>query len=68
MFETLFDFQLKGFEAIRAVHLETEQFAIENELITPTFKKRRPQLLKYYQVTFSVQQWPLLWIRLSVYT
>ncbi|CAM6085910.1 unnamed protein product [Calypogeia fissa] len=41
--------KLKGFEAIRAVHLESEPFSFENDLITPTFKKKRPQLLKHYQ-------------------
>ncbi|KAK6137291.1 hypothetical protein DH2020_028963 [Rehmannia glutinosa] len=42
--------QLKGFEFIRAVHLDPVPFDMERDLITPTFKKKRPQLLKYYQV------------------
>uniref|UniRef100_A0A803PP00 Long-chain-fatty-acid--CoA ligase n=1 Tax=Cannabis sativa TaxID=3483 RepID=A0A803PP00_CANSA len=41
--------KLKGFEFIRAVHLDPEAFDIERDLITPTYKKKRPQLLKYYQ-------------------
>ncbi|THF95952.1 hypothetical protein TEA_021584 [Camellia sinensis var. sinensis] len=42
--------QLKGFEFIRAVHLDPVPFDMDRDLITPTFKKKRPQLLKYYQV------------------
>ncbi|KAI5383451.1 long chain acyl-CoA synthetase 4 [Lathyrus oleraceus] len=41
--------KLKGFEFIKAVHLEPVPFDMERDLITPTFKKKRPQLLKYYQ-------------------
>ncbi|KAL3619184.1 Long chain acyl-CoA synthetase 4 [Castilleja foliolosa] len=41
--------KLKGFEFIKAVHLDPVPFDIERDLITPTFKKKRPQLLKYYQ-------------------
>ncbi|GJP55181.1 hypothetical protein CLOM_g14159 [Closterium sp. NIES-68] len=41
--------KLKGFEMVKAVHLEPEQFDMERDLLTPTFKKKRPQLLKYYQ-------------------
>ncbi|KAG8368293.1 hypothetical protein BUALT_Bualt15G0030300 [Buddleja alternifolia] len=40
---------LRGFEMLRAVHLEPIPFDIERDLITPTFKLKRPQLLKYYQ-------------------
>ncbi|KAF6140856.1 hypothetical protein GIB67_042269 [Kingdonia uniflora] len=40
---------LKGFEVIRAVHLDPTPLDMERDLITPTFKKKRPQLLKYYQ-------------------
>ncbi|XP_022738099.1 long chain acyl-CoA synthetase 5-like isoform X2 [Durio zibethinus] len=41
--------KLKGFEFIKAVHLDPEPFDMERDLLTPTYKKKRPQLLKYYQ-------------------
>ncbi|KAI4372100.1 hypothetical protein MLD38_010379 [Melastoma candidum] len=41
--------KLKGFEFIKAVHLDPTPFDMERELLTPTYKKKRPQLLKYYQ-------------------
>eukprot|EP00850_Spirogloea_muscicola_P001905 SM000007S20865 [mRNA] locus=s7:611829:626196:+ [translate_table: standard] len=41
--------QLKGFEMIKAVHLEPQAFDLGPDLLTPTYKKKRPQLLKHYQ-------------------
>uniref|UniRef100_A0A5B6Z3F2 Long-chain-fatty-acid--CoA ligase n=1 Tax=Davidia involucrata TaxID=16924 RepID=A0A5B6Z3F2_DAVIN len=41
--------KLKGFEFIKAVHLDPVPFDMDRDLLTPTFKKKRPQLLKYYQ-------------------
>ncbi|GER26810.1 long-chain-fatty-acid CoA ligase [Striga asiatica] len=41
--------KLKGFEFIKAVHLDPVPFDMERDLTTPTYKKKRPQLLKYYQ-------------------
>lgn len=41
--------KLKGFEMIKALHLDPEPFDMERDLLTPTFKKKRPQLLKYYK-------------------
>ncbi|KAM7525868.1 hypothetical protein LguiA_015770 [Lonicera macranthoides] len=41
--------KLKGFELIKALHLDPEPFDMDRDLLTPTFKKKRPQLLKYYQ-------------------
>ncbi|KAL2342676.1 hypothetical protein Fmac_003961 [Flemingia macrophylla] len=41
---------LKGFEFIKAVHLDPVPFDMERGLMTPTFKKKRPEMLKYYQV------------------
>ncbi|KAL3843485.1 hypothetical protein ACJIZ3_000888 [Penstemon smallii] len=40
---------VRGFEMLRAVHLEPIPFDIDRDLITPTFKLKRPQLHKYYQ-------------------
>lgn len=42
--------QLRGFELLKAIHLEPYPFDMERDLITPTFKLKRPQLLKYYKV------------------
>ncbi|KAL2460192.1 Long chain acyl-CoA synthetase 2 [Abeliophyllum distichum] len=42
-------YSLRGFEMLRAVHLEPIPFDIDRELITPTFKLKRPQLLNYYK-------------------
>ncbi|KAJ3683080.1 hypothetical protein LUZ60_013307 [Juncus effusus] len=41
--------KLKGYEFIKAVHLEPVPFDAERDMLTPTFKKKRPQMLKYYQ-------------------
>ncbi|KAK9942288.1 hypothetical protein M0R45_007962 [Rubus argutus] len=41
--------QLRGVELLKAVHLEPDPFDIERDLMTPTFKLKRPQLLKYYK-------------------
>ncbi|XVF12978.1 hypothetical protein REPUB_Repub08aG0166900 [Reevesia pubescens] len=41
--------KLKGFEFIKAVHLDPVPFDMERDLLTPTYKKKRPQLLKYYR-------------------
>ncbi|KAM5546392.1 hypothetical protein ABKV19_002506 [Rosa sericea] len=41
--------QLRGFELLKAVHLELNPFDIERDLMTPTFKLKSPQLLKYYK-------------------
>ncbi|KAG5041530.1 hypothetical protein JHK85_014006 [Glycine max] len=47
------DKKLKGFEFIKAVHLDPVPFDMERGLMTPTFKKKRPELLKYYQNTID---------------
>lgn len=41
--------QLKGFEIPRAIHLHHEPFSVENDILTPTFKLKRPQAKKYFQ-------------------
>lgn len=41
--------KLQGFEMIKDLFVESEQFSVDNDLMTPSFKLRRPQLLKYYQ-------------------
>jgi long-chain acyl-CoA synthetase len=41
--------KLKGFEVVKKLILEPEAFSVENELLTPTFKYKRPQLQKKYQ-------------------
>jgi long-chain acyl-CoA synthetase len=34
---------------IKGIILEAEQFSVDNELLTPSFKLKRPQLQKKYQ-------------------
>jgi len=41
--------RLKGFERIPAVILTPEQFSTDNDLMTPSFKLKRPQLKKHFQ-------------------
>lgn len=40
---------LKGFEQIRAIYLCQEEFSVENDLLTPTFKLKREVAKKVYQ-------------------
>ena len=35
---------LQGFEKVRGIILEAEPFSVENNLLTPTLKLKRPQL------------------------
>ncbi|ORZ18049.1 hypothetical protein BCR42DRAFT_413031 [Absidia repens] len=44
---------LHGFELAKAIHLETEPFSMENDLLTPTFKVKRPQAKKYYEAQIA---------------
>lgn len=50
LFLSLSMHQLKGFEFIKGVILEPNPFDMERELVTATMKKRRNNMLKYYQV------------------
>merc|ERR1719384_446787 len=49
-----FESDLLKFERLKDIHLEFELddllqgFNVDNNLLTPTFKKKRPQLLKKY--------------------
>jgi long-chain acyl-CoA synthetase len=45
--------ELKGFEVPKAIHVESEQFSVENDLLTPTFKMKRPQAKHKYESTIS---------------
>ncbi|KAK4798830.1 hypothetical protein SAY86_031156 [Trapa natans] len=40
--------QLRGFEFVKAITLVVEAFTMENGLLTPTFKIKRPQMKEYY--------------------
>jgi long-chain acyl-CoA synthetase len=41
--------KLRGFEFVKGVTLDAEEFSVENDTLTPTFKLRRPQLLARYK-------------------
>lgn len=45
--------KLKGFEFAKAIYLESEPFSPENDLLTPTFKPKRPQLKNRYEPQIS---------------
>jgi len=47
--KTAKDAKLHGFEYVKAIFLVAEPFSPDNDLMTPTFKLRRPQILKKYQ-------------------
>ncbi|NXJ07854.1 ACSL1 ligase, partial [Odontophorus gujanensis] len=40
---------LKSFEQVKDIILHTEMFSIENGMLTPTLKAKRPELRKYFQ-------------------
>ncbi|NXG82903.1 ACSL1 ligase, partial [Stercorarius parasiticus] len=40
---------LKSFEQVKDIFIHTEMFSIENGLLTPTLKAKRPELRKYFQ-------------------
>ncbi|CAA2958869.1 long chain acyl- synthetase 6, peroxisomal-like [Olea europaea subsp. europaea] len=45
--------QLRGFELVKAVTLVIEPFTMENGLLTPTFKIKRPQAKAYFAKAIS---------------
>lgn len=40
---------LKGFEIVKRVHLFADGFSVDNDLMTPSFKLKRPQLKSTFQ-------------------
>lgn len=44
---------LRGFEQVAAIRLVAEAFTVENGLLTPTFKLKRPQVQKAFQGTID---------------
>ncbi|KAL6757995.1 hypothetical protein V8C86DRAFT_1809130 [Haematococcus lacustris] len=41
--------QLRGFEQVQALHLHPELLTVENGMLTPTFKLKRPQAKTFFQ-------------------
>jgi long-chain acyl-CoA synthetase len=41
--------KLRGFEVVKSVFLSSEEFSVENGLITPTYKYKRAQLLEHFK-------------------
>ncbi|KAE8212010.1 hypothetical protein CF327_g4318 [Tilletia walkeri] len=40
--------RLNGYEIIKGLHMTIEPFSVENGLLTPTFKVKRPEAKKYF--------------------
>uniref|UniRef100_A0AAQ5Z2A5 Arachidonate--CoA ligase n=1 Tax=Amphiprion ocellaris TaxID=80972 RepID=A0AAQ5Z2A5_AMPOC len=40
---------LKSFEQVKAIYIHTEQFSIENGLLTPTMKAKRNEMRQYFR-------------------
>lgn len=45
--------KLKGFEMAKAIFVEHEPFSVENQLLTPSFKPKRPQLKNHYDARIN---------------
>ncbi|WIA33081.1 hypothetical protein OEZ86_006237 [Tetradesmus obliquus] len=46
--------KLAGFEQVKALHTDCSQFSVDNDLMTPTFKLKRPQLQQHYQAQLDL--------------
>ncbi|KAG9407027.1 Long chain acyl-CoA synthetase 7 peroxisomal [Aphanomyces cochlioides] len=46
--------RLLGFERVKDIHLHPEAFSADKDMITPTFKLKRPQLKAYFQGEIAV--------------
>ncbi|KAI8804927.1 hypothetical protein BJ742DRAFT_871479 [Cladochytrium replicatum] len=44
---------LKGFENVKAVYLDTKEFSMDNGLLTPSFKLKRHEAKKYYETQIA---------------
>ncbi|XP_058130221.1 long-chain-fatty-acid--CoA ligase 1 isoform X1 [Anopheles ziemanni] len=42
------EFGLKSFEQVKDIYLHPDPFSVQNGLLTPTFKSRRPQIRSYF--------------------
>ncbi len=40
---------MKGFEFVKNIYVESQEFTVESDLMTPTFKLKRPQAKDKYQ-------------------
>jgi len=47
------DLGLKSFEQVKDIHLDSTLFSVENNLLTPTFKLKRPQAKEHYQAQLN---------------
>ena len=45
--------RLKGFEQVADIHMVVEPFSVENGLLTPTFKLKRPQAREAFQAQIT---------------
>ena len=45
--------ELNGFETVKAIYVEPNQFTVENDLVTPTFKLKRQKARDYYEAQIS---------------
>jgi len=42
--------KLRGFENVKAIHLEHDPWTVDNGMFTPTFKLKRPRAKEHYQI------------------